>query len=106
MDLTPDNIQRSSNWVNNEARLQDSRAYINPEIFNYLNIDLLMRCPACFDNSRFPLIFPCGHLEFHNCFSCDFKMRACRRGGIFFTICPVCRAEVRPEGVLTVSREI
>ena len=29
MDLTPDNIQRLSNWVNDEARLQDSTAYIN-----------------------------------------------------------------------------
>ena len=106
MDLTPYNIQRLSNWVNDEARLQDSTAYINEEICDYLNTDLLMRCPACFDLPRFPLIFPCGHLECHNCFSCDFKMRARRRGGIFFTICPVCRAEVRPENVLTVSRDI
>ena len=32
MDLTAENIQRLSNWVNDEARLQDSTAYINPEI--------------------------------------------------------------------------
>ena len=30
MDLTFDNIQRLSNWVNNETRLQDFTAYINP----------------------------------------------------------------------------
>ena len=65
-----------------------------------------MRCPACFDIPRFPLIFPCGHLECHNCYSCDFKMRALCREGILFTICPVCRAEVSPEVVLTASREI
>ena len=65
-----------------------------------------MRCPACFDIPRFPLIFPYGHLECHLCYSCDFKMRVRRRGGIFFTICPVCRAEVRPDSVFTASREI
>ena len=106
MDLTPENIQRLSTWVNNEARLQDTTAYINPEICDYFNADLLMRCPACFDISRFPIIFPCGHLECHYCYACDFKIRARRRGGIFFTICPVCRAEVRPEDVLTASNEI
>ena len=92
--------------VNVEARPQDSSAYINPEICNYLKTDLLMRCPAYFDIPRIILIFPCGHPECHMCYSCDFKMRACRRGGIFFTICPVCRAEVRLEGVLTASHEI
>ena len=106
MDLTLENIQRLSNWVNDEARLQDSTAYINPEICDYINTDLLMRCPACFDIPRFPLIFPCGHLECHICYSCDFKMRVLRRGGIFFTICPVCRAEVHPDSVFTALREI
>ena len=65
-----------------------------------------MRCPACFDIPRFPLIFSCGHLDCHNCYSCDIKMRARRRGGIFFSTCFVCRAEVRPEVVLTATREI
>ena len=106
MDLTPDNIQRLSNWVNDEAYFQDFTAYINPEICDDLNNDLLMRCPACFDIPHFPLIFPSGHLEYHNCYSCDFKMLARRREELFFTIFPVCPAEVRPEDVFTVSCEI
>ena len=104
MDLTIENIQRLSNRVNDEARLQDSTAYINPEISDYLNTDLLMRCPAYFDISSFFLIFPCGHLECYMCYSCDFKMRVRRRGGIFFTICTVCRAEVRPDNVITLFK--
>ena len=32
-------------------------------------------------------------------------MRSLRRGGIFFTLCPLCRGEVRPEAVLTASCE-
>ena len=106
MDLTPDNIQRLSNLVNDETRFQNFTAYIKPEICDYLNTDLLMRCPACFDIPRFPLIFPCNHLECHMCYSCDFNMRACPRGGIFFTLCPVYRTEVCLEVVLTALHEI
>ena len=36
----------------------------------------------------------------------DFKSRSRRRGNTFFTICPMCRAEVRPETALTATLEI
>ena len=75
MDLTFDNIQRLSNWIKDEARIQDFKSYINLEICDFLNTDLVMRYPACFNVPRFPIIFPCGHLECHICYSCDFKMR-------------------------------
>ena len=65
-----------------------------------------MQCLACFEFPRFTLICSCGHLECHICYSCDFKMRSLRRGRSFFTLCPLCRAEVRPEAVLTASSEI
>ena len=65
-----------------------------------------MRCPTCVEVPRFPLIFPYVHLECHICYSCDFKVRSLRRGRSGFTLCPVCRAEVRPDAVLTASSEI
>ena len=73
---------------------------------DYLNTDLLMRCPTCFDIPRLFLIFSSGHLECHMCYLCDFKMLLLRRGEIFFTTCPVCRAEVSPDSIFTASREI
>ena len=90
----------------NEARLQDTTTCINPEIYHNLNPDLLMRGPACFDIFRLPIIFTCNKLECHYCYACDFKMQTRRLGGIFFTLCPVCRAEIVFEDVLTACNEI
>ena len=106
MDLTFDNPQRLIKLDKNEARIQEPESYINLEICDFVNTDLIMRCPACFEVPRVLLIFLCGHLECHICYSCDFKMRSLRRGRSFFTLCPLCRAEVRPEAVLTASSEI
>ena len=83
MDLTLDNTQRLSNWIKNEARIQEPELYINLGICDFVNTDLVLRCPACFEVPRFPLIFPCGHLECHICYLCDFKMRSLRRGRSF-----------------------
>ena len=93
-------IQRLFNRVKNNASLQEPKAYINPEMCNYLNTDLLMRCPACFDIFRFSLNFQFRHLECHIFLSYYFKMHAPRRGGIFFTLCPFIREEVRPKVVI------
>ena len=106
MDLTPENIQRLLNWVNNEFRFQDSTGYISSKICNYLNTDLLMRCPACLDIPCFSLIFLCGQVECYNCYLCYFKFRARRRRGIFFTIYPVCRTDVSINVVLIALHKI
>ena len=106
MDLNEENIQRLTSWVNKEARKEEIKTIIDPTNCDFLTADTVVLCPACFDIPRFPLIFSCGHLECHKCYMADFKTRARRRGSTFFTICPMCRAEVRPETVLTASLEI
>ena len=58
MDLTPETIQRLSNWVNDETLCQGCTAYINPELGDNLNTDVFMLYPACFDISRVYFIFP------------------------------------------------
>ena len=86
--------------------MEEVKTVMDPTNCEYLTVDTVMLCPACFDIPRFPLIFPCGHLECHKCYIADFKSRARRRGNTFFTICPMCRAEVRPETILTATLEI
>ena len=106
MDLKQDNIQRLTNLINKEARIEEVKTVMDPTNCEYLTANAVVHCPACFDIPRFPLIFLSGHLECHKCYIPDFKSRARRRGNPFFTICPMCRAEVRPETVLTATLEI
>ena len=106
MDMNEHNIQRLTDWVSKSHRLRDPKSTIDLATCKFLNTETVMNCPVCLEIPRFPLIFPCGHLECNNCYKKDFKLRARRRGTDFYTLCPLCRAEVNPELVITVSTEV
>ena len=78
---------------------------IDPADCLNLKAETAIICPICLEIPRYPLIFPCGHLECHNCYSTDFSLRARRWELKFFTSCPVCRSDVIPEKVLTAEME-
>ena len=106
MGFNQNNIQRLTSWINQEARIEEVKTVIDPTNCDYITADTVVLCPACFDIPGFQLIFPCGYLECHKCYRADFKSRPRRRGNTFFTICPMCWAEVCPETVLTAPLEI
>ena len=78
---------------------------IDPTDCKNLKEETAIICPICLEIPRFPLIFPCGHLECHNCYSTDFSHRVRRWELKFFTPCPVCRSDVIPEKVSTAEVE-
>lgn len=106
MELNPENIQAISNWMSKQMRQREPQSNIDPDLIDYLDSETLIRCPVCLDIPRFPIIFPCGHLECHFCYLVDFKVRGKHRGTKFFSPCPECRAEVNPELVWTIENEI
>ena len=79
---------------------------IDPIDCRDLNEETLIQCPMCLEIPLFPIIFPCGHLECHSCYSSDFRLRARRYGLTFFTPCPICRSDVQPEKVTTAEIEL
>ena len=58
---------------------------IDPIDCRDLNEGTLIQCPICLEIPRFPIIFPCGHLECHSCYSSDFRLRT-RRYGLTFSL--------------------
>jgi len=106
MELSEDNIKRLTNWVEKESRIQDPSFIIQPSQIYSFDSDTIQRCPSCLEIPRFPIIFPCGHLECHNCYIKDFKVRGRHRENTYFSNCPNCRAEVNPEQVRTAREEI
>ena len=78
---------------------------IDPTDCKNLKEEEAIKCHICLEIHRYQLIFPCGHLECHNCYSSDFTQRARRCKLKFFTKCPVCRSDVIPEKVSTAEME-
>ena len=78
---------------------------IDPTDCKNLKEETVIICPICLEIPRYPLIFPCGHLECHNCYSSDFALRARRWELKFFSACPICRSDVIPEKVSTAEVE-
>ena len=106
MNFTEDNISRLTEWVQHAPRIDILKLTIDGVDIDNLNRDTCQRCPSCFEIPRYPIIFPCGHLECHSCYVKDFKLRGLRRDTSFYTVCPNCRAEVSPDLVRTVREEI
>ena len=78
---------------------------IDPTDCKNLKEETAIICPVCLEIPRYPLIFPCGHLECHSCYSTNFSRRVRRWELKFFTPCPVCRSDVIPEKVSTAEVE-
>jgi len=106
MELSEDNIKRLTNWVEKESRIQDPSFIIQPSQIYSFNSETIQRCPSCLEIPRFPRIFACGHLECHNCYIKDFKVRGRHRKNIYFSYCPNCRLEVNFKQVWTTWKKI
>ena len=106
MDLDERNIQRIINWVDGKSRFRSVQKTFDPDSLTDVNSDPLLVCLICQEVSLYPVIFPCRHLICENCYNQDFNLRHFHRGEQYFSKCPYCRANVKPEDVHTLKREL
>ena len=106
MEFDELNLERIRKWVNNQTRHTDLPKSLDPCEFDNVLPSEVQKCSTCFEVPRYPLIFPCGHIECSSCYRDDFKIRAIRLGEDFITTCPICRAQVNPFNVKTLMQEI
>lgn len=104
MDLDERNILRVKDFVNNQTRSKELNSILDPFTFDNVTVDDVVKCCICFEITRFPIIFNCGHMECGECFHKDFTKRARRQNTNYFTRCPLCKDMIDPHHVFTLSQ--
>ena len=106
MDLDERTIQRIINWVDGKSNFRSVQKTYDPASLIDVNSEPLQVCLICHEVSLYPVIFPCRYLVCENCYNHDFNLRHLHRGDWYFSKCPYCRANVKPEEVHTLKREL
>jgi hypothetical protein len=106
MELSEHNVAQLRNWVIRKSRITDLPNVIDASLIQNLDNERAQRCCICLEIARFPIIFPCGHFECSACHVGDFTARAIRRGSLYYSPCPLCRADVSPFKAHTLQQEI
>jgi hypothetical protein len=104
MELDERNIKRVIYFINNQTRFKELSINLDPFTFDNVTVHDSVNCCICFEVSRFPIIFSCGHLECCTCFYDDFTKRGRRKDTNYFTWCPICKNILNPFNVYTLSQ--